>query len=142
MPARPVPSPYYRVSVKALVSDGGGRLLVVHNADGGWEIPGGGWEHGETLEECLARELQEELGVGLRRLDATHIYPCASFGTAGQAWLKLVLPAELASHEFEFGDGMQAARYVSATTFATLTMHPADCVLQEQARRFWPTTAA
>jgi ADP-ribose pyrophosphatase YjhB (NUDIX family) len=55
------PSPFYRVSVKALVFDRDGRLLVVQEPDGLWEVPGGGWEHGESFEECLARELAEEI---------------------------------------------------------------------------------
>jgi hypothetical protein len=54
-------SPFYRVSVKALVFDRDGRLLVVQEPDGLWEVPGGGWEHGESFEKCLARELAEEI---------------------------------------------------------------------------------
>ena len=45
-----------------------GRLLAAQRAAppelaGGWELPGGKVESGETDEEALARECREELGV-------------------------------------------------------------------------------
>ncbi len=54
------------------------RLAGTHLA-GAWEFPGGKCEPGETHEECLARELREELGVegqiGDEILVTVHVYP-------------------------------------------------------------------
>ena len=58
-----VKSPYYRVSVKAKINFNGKTLLVKED-DKKWDLPGGGIEHYETIDEALTRELTEELGVG------------------------------------------------------------------------------
>lgn len=53
-----------RVAVKAVIQDDEGRTLVVKESGRDWwDIPGGGIEHGETLEEALARELHEEVSL-------------------------------------------------------------------------------
>lgn len=44
------------------------RVLIAQRADppklaGFWEFPGGKVEEGETVEECLVREIQEELSI-------------------------------------------------------------------------------
>jgi 8-oxo-dGTP diphosphatase len=60
-------SPMLNVVAALIVHDG--RLLVCQRRSGSrfelmWEFPGGKVEPGETLQAALARELQEELGVG------------------------------------------------------------------------------
>lgn len=59
----------FHVSVKALVFDETGRLLFLQEREGGWDLPGGRMEHGESPLQALARECREEIGVAGRPLD-------------------------------------------------------------------------
>jgi len=55
-----------RESVRAALIDGQGRILLLRYADDygeWWVTPGGGREEGETDEQTLRRELDEEIGL-------------------------------------------------------------------------------
>lgn len=51
-----------------LIIRNGTYLAVRGAADWYWKLPGGGIEQGETPEEALRRELQEELGISDLRI--------------------------------------------------------------------------
>jgi 8-oxo-dGTP diphosphatase len=67
----------FRIAVSALIFEEG-RVLLAHRRDiDWWNLPGGGMEVGETVEEALHREVFEEtrLKVGIERLVGIYSKP-------------------------------------------------------------------
>jgi 8-oxo-dGTP diphosphatase len=108
------------------------RQRGVH-LEGYWEFPGGKCEAGESLAECLRRELREELDtdatVGEEIFTVTHDYPdrrvelhflsCRLLGEPrpllGQD-MRWVLRAELTSLRFPPADDELIARLTGSTS--------------------------
>lgn len=72
------------IKVTAAIIRDGDKFLICQRPKGKncellWEFPGGKIEPGETAEQCIIRECQEELGVTLRVIrkltEVTHKYP-------------------------------------------------------------------
>lgn len=53
----------FRISVKALVFNDKNEVLLVREGGKEWDIPGGGIDHGESIENTLRRELEEEINL-------------------------------------------------------------------------------
>lgn len=115
----------YEVAAGILVA--GDRVLISRRQErdhqgGRWEFPGGKRHVGETVEQCLRREMLEEIGleveVGPLWRALTHVYPdrrvsiyfhlCSSYKGEPVAIecdeIRWVLPAELTSLPFVEGD--------------------------------------
>jgi mutator protein MutT len=106
------------------------KLLITQRHAGAhlgglWEFPGGKREAGETFEQCLARELREELGVEVRVGELfeslTHAYPEKT------VHLKFFL-CQLDSGEPQPLD-CAALRWVNRTELAEHTFPAADASL-------------
>ena len=121
------------VEVAAALIFRDGKLLIAQrhansHLGGLWEFPGGKREPGETYEECLAREIREELGVeitiGTCFSEISHAYPEKHVHlkfflaqlTAGEpqpldcAALKWVSTEELDAFEFPAADEQLLAK--------------------------------
>jgi 8-oxo-dGTP diphosphatase len=75
--------PHKRIGV-AVIWNQSGQILIDKRKAGGtmgglWEFPGGKIEPGETVAECIVREIREELAieiaVGEQLISIEHTYP-------------------------------------------------------------------
>jgi mutator protein MutT len=120
-----------------------GKLLITRrppdaHLGGLWEFPGGKREPGETFEDCLTRELREELAieVEVRELieSITHDYPDRSVHLKffRCQWLRHE-PQAIGCHEFV---------WITKEEISSYTFPSADARLLEKVRSQWAGLAA
>src|SRR5438067_7769104 len=67
-------SAHFRIGVNALIFDQG-RILLAHRRDiDWWNLPGGGMEVGETVDEAVVREVREETGLEVQVEQLVGVY--------------------------------------------------------------------
>lgn len=105
--------------VSACVLSRDGQILVCQRAKGKnlelcWEFPGGKKEAGETIEQCLVREMQEELDVEVEPVKELFSVVNGSFRVRFfKACIKKGMPVnkEHASIEWIREDGLQGKTF-------------------------------
>lgn len=120
--------PILLVAACALV-DADGRVLLAQRPEGKtlaglWEFPGGKVEVGETPEETLIRELEEELGITTRA-------PCLApltFASHSYESFHLLMPLFICRRFEGFAHGRegQAIKWVRPQALRDYPMPPAD----------------
>jgi len=126
-----------KVVVAGCIVDEQMRVLVAQRPpgksfEGCWEFPGGKVEPGETCEEALARELGEELGIGVTPSDLSPL----SFSTLGELLMLLFTCRSWTGSP----TGLEGQRVqwvaTSALRDGSLEMPPADIPLIEPVTKF------
>jgi len=116
-----IAKPHIHVTAGLIFKDG--RILIAERPQGYhlaglWEFPGGKQEQGETLEECLEREIKEEVDIEIKterhfvtvrheyekKVVSLHVFECTLIsgdprGLDGQE-IKWVEPSVLQQYEF------------------------------------------
>ncbi len=132
-----LPSPFYRVAVKAIIFDEQQRMLVLKNDSGDYEIPGGGWEFDESFAECLTREIQEELQVGVASVGPVALTYRGVDKRRGFRILRIAAVVKLEDRELVPSDGMVAAEYVTREQFLALDLMKNEGDIHQYVDTIW-----
>ena len=107
------PSCFHRVSIKGLISDEQNRFLLMQEANGFWDLPGGGMDHGESPAVCLRREIKEEMGLEIVSMDKAPSFFFASTNPKGQPIVNAVYKISLTNLNFAASEECMAIRFFS-----------------------------
>jgi ADP-ribose pyrophosphatase YjhB (NUDIX family) len=107
------PNTFYRVSVKALIKNAEGAVLVLKENQDTWSLPGGGLDHGEKPEDGIKRELKEELGIN--DIEIGDIRHTLTFKLEPkQTWLMwIVYDVVIKSRDFTLGNGVTEIDFIN-----------------------------
>jgi len=96
----------FRVSFKCLIQDENGRVLAVKESGrSSWDLPGGGIDYGETIEEAIARELYEEVSFkGRFSYKIITVHDPVKLLTRDVWAIKIVVLLEIDNFDFSAGD--------------------------------------
>ena len=94
----------------------------------GWEFPGGKLEPGETSQQCIEREIREELATEVRaeRILGVVEYDYPTFHLTMHCILCTIVSGELKLLEHE------AARWLSKETLRSVDWLPADLLILDK----------
>lgn len=116
-----------RVRVAGFLVRDGRLLLISHKKDGNvyWLLPGGGVDHGESLEEALEREFREELGIAIRV--GQPVLMCDSIDPSGKRHIiNIIFSCSHENGDISLGkeERLYGYDFFSADSISSLAMFP------------------
>jgi 8-oxo-dGTP diphosphatase len=121
----------FHVTVKGLVLDERGAVLLLRERSGIFDLPGGRLEHGESFAECLERECREEMGVGCRLLDRLPRFAWTATDKNGIWRLVLCFGIELEHFGFSSSEECVGYEFVGKRELASRPLSPQIQRLEE-----------
>lgn len=129
------------IEVAAAVIHDEGKILATQRGygdfKGGWEFPGGKIQPGESAEEAIVREIQEELQVCIRpeKLLTTVEYDYETFHLTMHCFLASIIKGEIQLIEHE------AMRWLTSDQLESVDWLPADIAVVAQLKRILNQTS-
>lgn len=114
---------YFQISVKGLFFKDG-KLMMIQEPNGLWELPGGRIQKGENFADCLKRECQEEIGVECEILDTQPYIVYPSVDGAGRGRIMVFFRISLASMDFRPSDEFSKMDFFEKGEIAKLPKYP------------------
>lgn len=116
-----IPNGFYRVSIKALIlDDTRTKFLTIREDNGWWELPGGGLDFGETIEQCIKRELKEESGLTVTEINPSPAYYLIGKNMSDKMTLNLVFETKVKDLNFTPSDECQEIKFISPAEVETI----------------------
>ena len=116
-----IPKTFYRVSVKALILDETRKkFLVVLENNGWWELPGGGLDWPEKPEECLKREIKEEMGLIVTEVSPNPSYLLVGENMKGKRSVNVVFEVKVKDFNFIPSDECREMKFISPEEVNTI----------------------
>jgi ADP-ribose pyrophosphatase YjhB (NUDIX family) len=109
-----IPTTFYRVSIKGLILDDTRKKFAVILEDNGyWELPGGGLDWPEKPEECLKREIKEEMGLTVTEVSSNPSYFLVGENMKGKRSVNVVFEVKVKDFNFIPSDGCREMKFIS-----------------------------
>lgn len=129
-----IPNCYYRISTKALIRDETGKkFLLSKETNNRYDFPGGGLDFGETPQEGIIRELQEEAGLTVTSVaDEPSFFIAMKKDSGGGTWVANVFyETTVRDLLFTPSEECVALEFVSPEDIATMDVYSSVTLFAE-----------